>query len=383
MGHVRRILASAAILMAGALPLAAFDGPTQTTSGSKKTTAGGTEQKTDAAADKAQDKAASTAQRMLEAGVEAYEAGKFAQAVRAFDEAMRSGGLKNPEMAKALYYRGMTFRKLGKPGLAISDLTSAIWLKEGLSPSEKQEALKNRVAAYHQAGISDAPDLSQSVPTADAAPAATPAGAAATAGGWQTAMTDATSAPTSAPAQSSGGGISDFFSSIAGIFGGGASSSSAPSANNQEVTTASIAPEPSSPAGEAMSWSQTTQVSTANPAPPTATASPPPPAPKRTAAVDKATQAAKRKAAPAHSGKYRLQVASVRTRAEADLTVARLLTQYGGELDGRDPVVDEAVIGNMGTFYRVRVGPYANAKEPRQLCNTLQASGYDCVVVTK
>ena len=35
----------------------------------------------------------------------------------------------------------------------------------------------------------------------------------------------------------------------------------------------------------------------------------------------------------------------------------------------------------MGTFYRVRVGPYADAKEPQQLCGGLRSSGFDCLVV--
>jgi hypothetical protein len=76
-----------------------------------------------------------------------------------------------------------------------------------------------------------------------------------------------------------------------------------------------------------------------------------------------------------------MQVASVRSREEADLMVAKLLTEHGGELGGRDPQVTEAVIGNMGTFYQVRVGPYADAKEPKSLCGTL-GTGFDCLVVT-
>jgi cell division protein FtsN len=45
--------------------------------------------------------------------------------------------------------------------------------------------------------------------------------------------------------------------------------------------------------------------------------------------------------------------------------------------------IDEAVIGSMGTFYRVRLGPYADAKEPTQLCKTLRPQGFDCLVVTQ
>jgi cell division protein FtsN len=47
------------------------------------------------------------------------------------------------------------------------------------------------------------------------------------------------------------------------------------------------------------------------------------------------------------------------------------------------PEIDEAVIGSMGTFYRVRLGPYADAAEPGQLCKTLKPQGFDCLVVTQ
>ena len=49
----------------------------------------------------------------------------------------------------------------------------------------------------------------------------------------------------------------------------------------------------------------------------------------------------------------------------------------------RQPEISEAVLGNMGTFYRVRIGPYADAKEPQQLCGGLRSSGFDCLVVTQ
>ncbi|MEQ1672447.1 MAG: SPOR domain-containing protein, partial [Hyphomicrobium sp.] len=82
------------------------------------------------------------------------------------------------------------------------------------------------------------------------------------------------------------------------------------------------------------------------------------------------------------SGKYKLHIAAVRSRAEADALAQKLATQQGPALKSRLPVVDEAVIGSMGTFYRVRVGSFANAEEPRGVCNTLRSSGFDCLVVT-
>lgn len=83
------------------------------------------------------------------------------------------------------------------------------------------------------------------------------------------------------------------------------------------------------------------------------------------------------------SGKYRLQVASVRSREEADRLVQNLMSEHAAQLAGAEAHIDEAVIGNMGTFYRVRLGPYANASEPKKLCTTLKPQGFDCQVVTQ
>jgi hypothetical protein len=88
-------------------------------------------------------------------------------------------------------------------------------------------------------------------------------------------------------------------------------------------------------------------------------------------------------AARSAGGKYRLQLASVRSREEADRLVQTVMSQHAAQLGGAEAEVDETVIGNMGTFYRVRVGPYANANEPKKLCTTLRPQGFDCQVVTQ
>jgi cell division protein FtsN len=41
------------------------------------------------------------------------------------------------------------------------------------------------------------------------------------------------------------------------------------------------------------------------------------------------------------------------------------------------------VVGNMGAFYRVRVGPFATQNEGQQVCAKLKGSGLDCMVVTE
>jgi hypothetical protein len=423
MGMTARTELLVTILLAGFVgvavaPAAAFDGPTQTTGGKKaapaKPAAAAAKpgqpaaQDGDSAPDKG--KAAENAARILELGIKAYQGGDTKNAIKAFDSALQSGALNHQQMAHALYYRGLTYRKDGKPGLAISDLTAAIWLKDGLTTTERQEAARHRVAAYGEAGIGDVPDFTP--PTSEPASAtasAAPAPGATGSTGIQTALAAPVPPAASSSSSSSSGG---FFSSISNFFTGGSSSTPAPAPKADEgVTTASLGENKPATPPVATSWSESVQpasaqaqpggqalpwasgaTASASPAPTTAQASEtlpwasntsPPAAPGRveTAAVAPHATATKHTAARAPSGKYVMQVASVRSREEADLMVAKLLTEHGGELGGRDPQVTEAVIGNMGTFYQVRVGPYADAKEPKSLCGTL-GNGFDCLVVT-
>ncbi len=433
-----RILAYTVVLIAvGVYPAAAFDGPTQSKGGTKSAPASGSAAKPAAeGAAKAKPKTVPPGEKLYNAGIKAYEAGKHADAIKHLGAAIRAGGLQKTQIAKALYYRGLAFRKKGKPGQAISDLTSAYWLNEGLTTAQRSDALSSRNAAYREAGISNAPAASESVVVAAEPAVMSVPSLDASTSGWETATlgkiaspatnassssqsTSAAPAIAAAPASKSStsasdssdsgssGGVGGFFSSITNLFTGGGSSSSqpTPSQSKNSDTTASIATEP-----ETSSWTQTTQVA---PAPPSAkptkpahvatpfttqvAAAPPPAKPKKPAQVTTpfttqvaaatppavAAQPSKPKVTTAPSGKYRLQVAAVRSRREADAVAARLMQKYGGKLGQRRPVVDEAVIGSMGTFYRVRVGPYANAKEPQQLCGMLRTSGFDCLVVTQ
>ncbi len=157
MGDVLRKLALVLSLAAIALPAAAFDGPPQ--KGAAKKSAAQQEQPSDAADDKS--KTAAMVQQAFDGGIKAYGAGKYEEALRAFEAAMR-GGLPGEQMPRALYYRGLTFRKLGKPGFAISDLTSALWLKGGLSEAERADAVKARALAYNESGVDSVPAVPQS-----------------------------------------------------------------------------------------------------------------------------------------------------------------------------------------------------------------------------
>ncbi len=415
MGHLLRTLVVGAALVAVAPPLWAFDGPAPPKGESAKAPA----KDGNAASAQKDNKAAATVQRMIDTGVAAYEAGKLAQAVRAFDTAIREGGLSSQQMAKVLYYRGLAYRKGDKPALAISDLTSAAWLNDGLTYAERQEAMDVRAAAYRDAGVSDVPQARpapgianaingnewQTAMSASPAPASAstpvasspPPQVSAPVSAPQTATYVPARPPPPPPQQTSSSSSGGFFSSITDMFTGGSSSSS-----NSGETTSSIVPPPPAPAVSA--WSQSTEVATATPPPaqpaPSPAAAPPPvpvqqPAPRAAASAPApfATQTQVAAVAPpiverpaaaaAPSGKFHVQVAAVRSRSEAYALSVRLVSQHGSEFGSRRPAVEETVIGSMGTFYRVSVGPYANEQEPEQLCGSLRASGFDCLVITQ
>ncbi len=383
--------------------------------------------------------------KSLDAGAKSLAAGKYQPAVDQLSTALR-GGLAGPDMAKALYLRGLAYKKQGKPGLAISDLTSALWLKNGLNSDDRKHATAERAEAYSMAGLGDgtsggseriavadpnktppdtAPPGPAPVAAAPAAPVAAPpaddaiaqvtrqapqstaaqeaanarriAAMPVEAGGLQSAATatlisrpnstlaaeTAPSAPVSAPFQiataepaastptlsalptdnsanspapaSPMSSIGGFFSNI---FSG---NTSQPSTDVHSVTTASTsAHDP-----QISSWSNATSVGEPG---------------KATKSAAKEPPAAAKKSAK--KGKYKLHIAAVRSRADADALAQKLTSQHAAELGDHVPTVDEAVIGSMGTFYRVRVGGYASQEEPRGLCNKLRTSGFDCLVVT-
>lgn len=448
-------------------------------------------------------KSSAANQRAYSAGVRAFETGDMATAEKQLTTALSGGGLPSAQMARALYFRGSASRRLGKPAQAISDLTTAVWLKGGLSDAERAKATEERQLAYREAGLGDTPppigaaplDQSPSTPTPGAAPQAKPGTQVAVVGPssfWNNmsmpslpsisipGMSSSTpaqpaaatqapatppaaapgqqagpaseattappaeapafaAAPVAAPAPTPGAQTSAWATETApaaavapqqistgfapeatpvstglnampgaspageGAIGGGSTwnplagtgaavggffsnmfGSSSNAASDAAVTTGSTAGAewgsettvvnaqtssmvqrgPDSPSVLPWSASGGVGASAANAAP-----------------AQKAP--AKKVAAKSAGGNFKLQVASVRSREEAD-KLAQTLEGYPAVRSGAVRTeVDEAVIGSMGTFYHVRLGPYANAKEPGDLCQTLKPQGFDCLVVTQ
>jgi tetratricopeptide (TPR) repeat protein len=290
------------------------------------------------------------AQRAVDAALALLEAGKSDQAAQALTTVLGGGNLPPAIMAKALLYRGIAYRQQKKPAQAIADLTSALWLKGGLNEADRGDALKQRSSAYQEAGLAEA-----SGPIAPAVPNGARAPRTASASD----SVAAPEQPAPLPAQSSGGWLNPF----AGLFGG---SPPAPPAQAPPQTTASIeasrpAPAPVPAATKSSGWSSNTEVrggASSEPAPATVTAAKP-------------------------EGRFRIQIGMMRTQVEAQALAVRVKREYAAMMAAREPEIDETAVGNMGSFYRVRVGPFASAQEGQAACTKLKGTGIDCLVVAQ
>jgi uncharacterized protein YejL (UPF0352 family) len=273
----------------------------------------------------------------LAAAQKAIKAGKPAIAVNTLTAALAGSGLKGGDIARAYLVRGQAHAKSGNTAAGIADLTHAMWLK-GLSESERAEATAAKAALYRQAGLA----------TSNTEAAPEPAIAAATA-----------EAP--APVK--------------------------PSKASKPKLTA--APEPvvaAETAPEDLPWKNAPK------AQPVAVVS----AETQTEVVheiDKETVAsadpaeasvpagkAKTVARPAATGTIFVQVASLRSAKEADELAARLIAEKSAVLGEASAHVKAMVMGNMGTFYAVHVGPVTTPAAATSLCRKLQGSVVDCFV---
>ena len=105
-------------------------------------------------------------------------------------------------------------------------------------------------------------------------------------------------------------------------------------------------------------------------------AAPAPPPPRTRMAVASTTP----NAAPSPGGGSYVQVTSRRTEGEAQAEFRALQAKFPSQLNGREPVIRRADLGEKGTYYRALVGPFASAEEAAQLCSGLKAAGGNCIV---
>jgi hypothetical protein len=381
----------------------------------------------------------------LKSGAASLAAGKYSDAVRQLSATVNSDNASAGDAAKALYLRGIAYRKIGEPARAAADLGAAIWL--GLPEPDRVKALVNRGLAFRAAGLSKeaeaeiasarkvggsgavdqliaegggsaegaasvaafstevrqegqasasnerrswfpsfgrgSSETAAPAPHPEPAPTRTastspqwstttskPADAAP--GAWNTSVAGAEQPSSSA---SSGNRLTRWF---------GSRTESSPAAEPEPAPatrTAAASPQPSAPpsappaASTSSSWSTTTESPSAD-AGGGAT--------KRswrlfgrTAEAEPAAQAAVQ---PSASGGYQLQLANSRSEDEAKALWKKVSQSQG--LGGVSPAIEKIDIGNFGTFYSLKIGPFPDKAQSVKVCNALKRSGIDCSPVT-
>ncbi|HKF73883.1 MAG TPA: SPOR domain-containing protein [Stellaceae bacterium] len=110
---------------------------------------------------------------------------------------------------------------------------------------------------------------------------------------------------------------------------------------------------------------------------PQATTATPPPAPAVMALPPPQTAALP---APSGGTGYRLQVGAVKTPEIAKSEWDRIKRQNNDLVGSLSVSVDRADLGDRGVFYRIHVGPIADAGQAERLCAQLRQRGVGCII---
>ena len=315
-------------------------------------------------------------EKALASAQKSLSAGKADVAAKQMDSLINAGGLDPRSVARALALRGHANRKLGKPAQAIADLQSALYVKNGLSETERTSALEARAQAHREAGLPEPASPTATTVKSDARPADTRV---------STPIATAT-VPEKAAAPASSGGVGGFFSNL---FGG--SKTQDPPSKSGGPDAGVAPPPPLSPA--VSSWSEPAKAKA--PAKIVATDVPkviPQPRPAPSKAIEapkpepvKASPPPRPTSAPAEPAptQFALRLAAKRTSADAKTLAERIKREHAADLGSRSYTIDESVFGNMGKFYRANVGPFADLQGAKTLCASIRARGTDCEVISR
>lgn len=369
----------------------------------------------------------------LKSGAASLNSGNYNAAVRQLSAAVNDRNSSKGQAAKALYLRGLAYRKLSKPGRAISDLGAAIWL--GLPPDDKVRALVNKGLAYKSAGLSSHGDTefararsasssskvdrliaenggggvtgssvevssgipreSDSIwtrwipsfggeatprPTGAPTPTPTPTPTPSPAAAPEPAPTKTAAAPTSGwgasvsdgEAKESSSGVSGWFKSLTG---------------DSASTTIAVAPATTPPPPKKTSTAPKRTV-----APPTAASWAANTETQKVASKSSgsglgrwfgggsSSPSSAPAAAPAGKG-YQVQFANSRSQADAK-ALWKQVQAKNSQLASVQPRIEKVDIGSFGTFYSLKVGPYASQSQSTKVCNALKRNGTDCSIIS-
>ena len=145
------------------------------------------------------------------------------------------------------------------------------------------------------------------------------------------------------------------------------------------VAVATPAPKPASPATTpppAMKQDMITPAATATGAPRSLVA--PMAAPTTAAATPTPKPAA---TAPASSGGVVLQIGAYKSQAAADSAWKTFKAKHSALVSGYSDDIQQADLGEKGTWYRLRIGGISNREVASALCERLRAGGGACILL--
>jgi len=90
--------------------------------------------------------------------------------------------------------------------------------------------------------------------------------------------------------------------------------------------------------------------------------------------------AAAKPAAPAASGAYTLQIGAFKSQAEAETAWRSYKGKHAALLAGYSDNIQQVDLGEKGTWYRLRVGGFADREVASALCDRLKADGGACIL---
>jgi cell division protein FtsN len=90
--------------------------------------------------------------------------------------------------------------------------------------------------------------------------------------------------------------------------------------------------------------------------------------------------AAAKPAAPAAAGGYMLQIGAFKSQADADTAWKAFRSRHAALLSGYSDNIQQVDLGEKGTWYRLRVGGFADREVASALCDRLKADGGACIL---
>lgn len=100
-------------------------------------------------------------------------------------------------------------------------------------------------------------------------------------------------------------------------------------------------------------------------------------APAKAAPAPASTPAA---AKPAASGSYVLQIGAYKSQADADAAWKAYKAKHAALLGGYGDEIQQADLGEKGTWYRLRIAGFADKEMATSLCDRLKADGGACIL---